>query len=174
MSGGSLSGCPDTVSVKPNRVTTRKTVTFCKRLEEAGISALTLHGRVMKMFYAGPVYYDVIKAVKDALSIQVIANGGALTRATYRELIDGTTCSNGMIARGALGNPWLFNEVEDFSAGPPTLDEFADEMECHIRGMAEFYGETQGFKIARKTILEYMRGRGFPSQLRASASFMHI
>lgn len=148
------------------------TVAFCKRLEETGISALTLHGRVMKMFYSGPVFYDIIKEVADTLSIDVIANGGALTTETHKELSEKSTCSRTMIARGALGNPWIFREVSDTDGKPPTVTEFADELERHIREMAEFYGEIQGFKIARKTMLEYLRGRGYPSTLRASASFI--
>ena len=148
------------------------TVSFCRRLESAGISALTLHGRVMKVFYSGPVFYDIIKAVRESVSVQVIANGGALSRESYLELLERSGCSCGMIARGALGNPWIFREIGVTPCAAPCVDEFANELERHISEMAEFYGEEQGFKIARKTILEYLRGRGFPSSLRASASFI--
>lgn len=147
------------------------TVRFCKRLEETGISALTLHGRVMKVFYSGPVFYQVIRAVRESLGIQVIANGGAMTRESYETLIKETGCSCGMVARGAMGNPWIFDSIQNQSP-PPALQEFAAELETHVRNMIDFYGIELAMKVSRKTILEYLRGRGFPSALRASISFL--
>ncbi len=146
------------------------TLQFCQRLENTGISALTLHGRVMKVFYSGPVFYDIIRLIRENLKIQLIANGGALTPATYQDLVQHSTCSCAMIARGAMGNPWIFEEIN--GGNPPTIQEFADELERHIHDMIQFYGEEQGFKIARKTILDYLKGRGFASSMRASVSFL--
>lgn len=149
------------------------TVAFCRRLEEAGVTALTLHGRIKKVFYSGPVAFHVIKAVREALSIPVIANGGGLTAETYFELLRETGCSRGMIARGALGNPWLFDAVNHPETHrPPTVEEYASEMETHVREMTDFYGVDLGFRIARKTVLEYLRGRGYPGALRASISYL--
>jgi len=148
------------------------TAAFCKRLENAGASAVTVHGRVMKVFYSGPVFYDIVKAVRESVNIQVIANGGALTPESYHTLLKQTGCTCGMIARGAMGNPWIFEALNDSGKYAPTVKEFSDELETHIRSMIDFYGEEQGFKIARKTMLEYLRGRGFPSALRASVSFL--
>lgn len=149
------------------------TVAFCRRLAETGIAALTLHGRVAKAFYSGPAAFHVISAVREAVPVPVIANGGALTPESYRELLEKTGCSRGMIARGALGNPWLFDAVlHPDSARPPTVEEFAAELERHVREMTVFYGEELGFRIARKTVLEYLRGRGFAGSLRASVSYL--
>jgi tRNA-dihydrouridine synthase B len=144
------------------------TVAFCKRLEETGIHALTLHGRIMKTFYSGPVFYDVIRAVRETLHIPVIANGGGLTPETCTPLLTETGCTRLMIARGALGNPWIFRELA--GGDPPTLKEFAVQLESHIRDMIDYYGYDLGFRVARKTVLEYLRGRGFPAPLRASVS----
>lgn len=145
------------------------TVDFCRRLEQTGIKALTLHGRLMRAFYSGPVAQDIIRAVQDALSIPVIANGGALTPEAFRELQEGSACSRIMIARGALGNPWIFHEVLH-GGSPPAVEEFATELETHVREMIDFYGPESGFRIARKTVLAYLRGRGFAGALRASVS----
>ena len=147
-----------------------KTVRFCKRLEDAGISALTLHGRVMSAFYSGPVFYDVIGQVREALHVPVVANGGALTAASWNTLLQETGCTRGMIARGALGNPWIFREIA--GGDPPSLSEFAAVLEKHILAILDFYGEEHGFPISRKTILAYLKGRGFPAPLRASVSFL--
>ena len=148
------------------------TVQFCKRLENAGISALTLHGRVMKVFYSGPVFFDIIRTVRENLKIQLIANGGALTPAAYHELLQQSTCNCGMVARGAMGNPWIFKGINGDPAYAPTVEEFADELEQHVHEMIQFYGEEQGFKICRKTVLDYLKGRGFASSMRASVSFL--
>lgn len=144
------------------------TVAFCKRLEDAGIAALTLHGRVMKAFYSGPVDFETISAVRETLSIPVIANGGALTASACRELAEKSGCSRIMIARGALGNPWIFENA----GRPPTVAELAAELETQVREMTEFYGVESGFRIARKTVLEFLRGRGFSGALRAGVSFL--
>ena len=148
------------------------TVRFAKRLEEAGAQALTLHGRVMKAFYSGPVAFHIIRAVREALTIPVIANGGIMDAASCREMREKTGCSRVMIARGALGNPWIFSEVSDPAFQPPSVQEFADELERHLHEMTAFYGEELGFRIGRKCILEYLRGRGYPGTLRASASYI--
>ncbi len=144
------------------------TVEYCKRLESTGISALTLHGRIAKVFYSGPVAFETISAVREALSIPVIANGGALTPEAAAELRAETGCSRIMIARGALGNPWIYREIE--GGLPPTVEELASEMDRHVQEITEFYGEELGFRVSRKTVLEYLRGRGYSGALRASVS----
>lgn len=148
------------------------TVRFVKRLENIGVSAVTVHGRVMKAFYSGEVAFDVIRAVREAVSIPVIANGGVTDSETCRELRERTGCSRVMVARGALGNPWIFQRIDDPALPLPTVDEFADELERHIADMIAFYGEELAFRIGRKTVLEYLRGRGYHGSLRASASFL--
>ena len=149
------------------------TVRFALRLQEAGAQAVTLHGRLMKKFYSGPVSYSVIRAVREALSIPVIANGGALSQPSYRELVSETGCANGMVARGACGNPWIFREIAAGRPDPPTLTEFSAEIRLHFESMMRFYGLENGLRISRKTLLEYLRGRGFPGELRASVSTLN-
>ena len=146
------------------------TVRFARRLEEAGARAITLHGRLMKSFYSGPVFYEIIRTVRESLKIPVIANGGAMTAALYAELVTKTNCANGMVARGACGNPWIFREIAAGRSDPPTLAEFAAEIRLHFESMLRFYGMENGFRISRKTLLAYLRGRGFPGALRASVS----
>ncbi|MBE6370735.1 MAG: tRNA-dihydrouridine synthase family protein [Lentisphaerae bacterium] len=146
------------------------TVRFARRLQEAGARALTIHGRVMKKFYSGPVFYDIIKAVRENLTIPVIANGGALSQPLYHELVTRSSCANGMVARGACGNPWIFREITAGHPDPPTLQEFAAEIRLHFESMMRFYGLETGFRICRKTLLAYLLGRGFPGELRASVS----
>ena len=147
-----------------------KTVAFCRKLRDAGIAALALHGRVMSAFYSGPVRCEIIRAVREALDIPVIANGGGLTPETFKTLLRDSGCSRGMIARGALGNPWIFRELT--GGGPPRLSEFCSVLERHVELILDLYGEEAGFPISRKTVLAYLRGRGFSGSLRASVSFL--
>ena len=149
------------------------TVRFALRLQEAGAQALTLHGRLMQQFYSGPVFYEIIRAVRESLRIPVIANGGALSQRLYEKLTAQTGCANGMVARGACGNPWIFREIAAGRPDPPTLAEFAAEIRLHFDAMMRFYGLENGLRICRKTLLEYLRGRGFPGELRASISSLN-
>ena len=148
------------------------TIRFAKRLQDAGAQAITIHGRVRKAFYSGPVFFDIIKAVRESLSIQVIANGGAFDKATFDELLVKSSCACGMLARGAIGNPWLFREVSSPDFKPPTYLELADELERNMGEMVAFYGEEMALVVGRKVMLEYLRGRGYPGTLRASVSFI--
>lgn len=149
------------------------TVDFCRRLESAGVAGITIHGRVMRRFYAGPVFTGIISAVRENLDIPVVANGGVFNRTQYADLLRDTGCANGMIARGALGNPWVFREITDPSFDAPTVSEFADTMESYMEDMLECYGREFAYVVARKTILEFLKGRGYPGSLRASISFLN-
>jgi len=150
-----------------------KTISLVKKLEDAGCQAITIHGRVQKAFYSGAVFFDIIKAVKEATNLQVIANGGVMDYNTAIELKEKTTCDVIMIARGAMGNPWLFSELSDNENFiPPTTKEFAKVIKWHISDMMNYYGEEFGLKISRKIILDYLKGRGFNGELRATISFL--
>lgn len=146
------------------------TVSFCLKLQNVGVSAITIHGRVKKNFYSGIVYTNIISDVRENLSIPVIANGGVFSRKDFLELLQKTGCSCGMIARGALGNPWIFKEIIDSKFEAPTVNEFADEILCYMNDMLEVYGKKFAYVVARKTLLEFLKGRGYPGSLRASIS----
>ena len=151
------------------------TVELATKLYNAGAKVITVHGRVRKKFYSGPVFYDIISAVREAVDCQVIANGSVFDFDSFCEIRKKSGCDSVMVARGAMGNPWIFDEIsstlelqqkQSSSVTPlwqaPTSREFADEVFTHISDMAGYYGLELGLKIARKVILDYMRGRGFP------------
>ncbi|MFA7184207.1 MAG: tRNA-dihydrouridine synthase family protein [Victivallales bacterium] len=150
------------------------TLKLAKGLADAGAEALTVHGRIRSRFYSGPVNFEMIAAVRAALDIQVIANGGVTGAASYTEIREKTACDIVMLARGAMGNPWLFRELADpENYLPPTPGELADELERHIREMIDYYGEALGLRVARKIILDYLRGRGFPGKVKNAVSFLN-
>jgi tRNA-dihydrouridine synthase B len=148
------------------------TVAFCRRLQDAGAQAVTIHGRLMRNFYSGPVFYKIIAAVRESLSIPVIANGGAMDGESFRALLRETGCAAGMVARGALGNPWIFREIADPSASPPDVEEFTETIRLYMADMLDCYGPEFAYVVARKSLLEFLRGRGYPGALRASVSFL--
>lgn len=143
------------------------TVLLAKRLENAGAAAITVHGRTREQFYSGEVYSDIISAVRSALRVQVIANGGVMDYPSYCKFRRDTGCDCVMVARGAMGNPWIFEELshpDNYKA--PTVAMFSDEIEKHVLEIIDCYGESLGFKISRKVILDYLRGRGYPGSLK--------
>lgn len=145
------------------------TVRLALALQEAGIQALTVHGRIERLIYAGPVAADVIGAVRAALRIPVVANGGIFNAADAAALRRATGCSRVMIARGSIGNPWIFRELlaaPGEAVPPPDRAEACQVMAEHVAGMIDLYGDAVALRCARKIILAYLKGRGFPHPLK--------
>lgn len=149
------------------------TVRLVKLLEDAGAQAITIHGRIRSAYYSGPVYADIIAAAAAAVKIPIIANGGIMGWSDAERLRETSGCSVLMIARGAMGNPWLFRElIEKDRYVPPTPAELAQEMILHMEGMVKFYGEQRAMLLARKIVHDYMKGRGYPHAWKAEISFL--
>lgn len=149
------------------------TLKLVKMLEEYGASAITIHGRIKEAFYSGPVNFEQIRQCRETLKIPVIANGGVMNFENYSEIREKTTCDKVMLARGAMGNPWLFDELQNHETfRNPTVTELAEEIRLHITDTCNLYGENQGMKLSRKIVHDYLKGRGFKSSYRAEASHM--
>lgn len=148
------------------------TLELVKGLASLGARSITIHGRVMAKFYSGEVFTDIIAACVAAVpDTQIIANGGIMSSYDAEELKRKSNCDAVMLARGMMGNPWLFNEVQLKDAYvPPTVEEWATEMTCHIEEMAAYYGESRGLTLSRKLVLDYLRGRGFGGESKNRAS----
>ena len=149
------------------------TVKFALALQEAGVQALTVHGRLWQMIYSGPVAFSVLRAVREALRIPVIANGGVFDAASAEELRRETGCTRVMVARGAIGNPWIFRELAATAgAAKPSAMELCDTIATHVSGMVDFYGENQGLRCARKIMHGYLHGRGYRHTLKEQVSHL--
>ena len=148
------------------------TLKLCRGLVNCGARALTVHGRVKKAFYSGTVHHEIIKAVRETFpEIEVIANGGVNSVESYKLMKERTGCTRIMLATGAMGNPWLFRQLQDpehFTQ--PSFQEWRAVIEEQSRGMVELYGSDCAFRHARKIFHDYLKGRGFNGSLRAIAS----
>ncbi|WP_026960424.1 tRNA dihydrouridine synthase DusB [Aliagarivorans taiwanensis] len=140
----------------------RNALEIAKIAEQAGIQALTIHGRTRACMYKGSAEYDTIKAVKQAVSLPIIANGDITSAEKAKAVLDYTGADAVMIGRGAQGNPWLFREIVHFlqtgeHIDPPSQQEVKDVMLEHLHNLYDFYGEYQGVRIARKHVGWYLK-----------------
>jgi len=142
------------------------TVSLAKKLENVGIRALTVHGRILDAIYSGPCHADIISAVRKELKIQVVANGGVVDLISYEKLKRESECGPVMVARGAMGNPWLFEYLNGSRNSEPSTEELCKEMETHFFELVDYYGEKATMKLSRKIILDYLEGRGYNSHLK--------
>ena len=152
-------------------------VEVAKLAEQNGAQAVTVHGRTKAQFYAPPVNYDIIREVKQALTIPVIGNGDISDAKSAQHMYEYTGCDYIMIGRGALGNPWVFREINEyFDKGiiikPPTLDEKCDVLLRHIKAVVEYKGERVGMREARKHTAYYLKGFRNAAKLRNLAFSM--
>ncbi|HZP12794.1 MAG TPA: tRNA dihydrouridine synthase DusB [Nevskiaceae bacterium] len=128
--------------------------------QDCGIASLAVHGRTREDLYEGDAEYDTIAAIKQALSIPVLANGDIDSPAKARSVLAHTGADGVMIGRGALGRPWIFREIAHFlSTGhalpPPTVGEVHAILSRHLRELHDFYGDGRGVRVARKHIQWY-------------------
>ena len=131
--------------------------------QDMGIKALFIHGRTKVQGYSGKVDYDVIRDVKKVLKIPVIASGDVLSSELAEKMLHCTGCDGLAIARGAFGNPWIFNEIKEFlkngkALQRPAPSEIIDVMREHLNLCVDFHGERIGVIAFRKFFGYYAKG----------------
>ena len=146
-------------------------VEIAKIIEEAGAAAVAVHGRTREQYYSGKADWDIIRQVKEAVSIPVIGNGDVTSPQKADELVKQTGCDGIMIARGAQGNPWIFSEMihwEETGELPPRpdKDEVREMMLRHARLQLEYKGEFSGIREMRKHVAWYTKGLKGAARLR--------
>ena len=139
--------------------------------ERCGIQALAVHGRTRACMYKGEAEYNTIRAIKETISIPVIANGDITSPEQAAHVLRYTGADAIMIGRGAQGNPWIFKQIQYFleygeHLQAPPLDEVAHTVVEHVKALHQFYGEYKGVRIARKHVGWYLNERPYGREFR--------
>lgn len=180
LAGEIIRKCVDAIK-KPVTVKIRKgfdddhvnAVEMAKIAEDAGAAAVAVHGRTRQQYYSGKADWDIIRQVKEAVSIPVIGNGDLLCAEDVIAMQEQTGCDGFMIARGAQGNPWIFQQIlHYFETGEimpkPSFEEVRDMILRHAQMMIDFKGEYIGIREIRKHVAWYTAGYKNSSKLRVA------
>ncbi|MFD1343422.1 tRNA dihydrouridine synthase DusB [Litorisediminicola beolgyonensis] len=144
---------------------------LARRAEGAGVRMVVIHGRTRCQFYKGQADWSAIRAVRDAVSVPVIANGDITDAGSARAALLASGAAGVMVGRGAQGAPWRLAEIaaELFGHEAPTIPEgsaLCNMISAHYEAMLTFYGSALGLRVARKHLGWYMDRAGTPTDLR--------
>lgn len=150
-------------------------VDIAKRVEDAGASAIAVHGRTRQQYYSGTADWDAIRRVKEAVSIPVIGNGDVDSPQKAEALMKETGCDAVMIGRAVRGNPWIFREVNHYFAtgellARPSVEEVREMILRHARAQISLKGEFTGIREMRKHVAWYTAGMRHSAGLRRESN----
>lgn len=144
-------------------------------IEECGGAAVTVHGRTREQYYSGRADWEIIRQVKERVSIPVIGNGDIWSAKDARHMLESTGCDGVMIGRGARGNPWIFKEVTAYLRSGkilprPSIEEVRRMILLHARLLVEYKGSYTGIREMRKHFAWYTAGLPNSAAMRAKVN----
>lgn len=153
-------------------------VEVAEAIEQAGASAITIHGRTRSEFYTGKADWNIIKQVKESVKIPVIGNGDIKTPEDAKEIFKLTNCDGIMISRASLGNPWIFEQIQEYLDGKEIRKIYNDEklkiILEHINLETEEKGEITGIREMRKHLAFYIKGTENASEIREKINHIEV
>jgi nifR3 family TIM-barrel protein len=150
-------------------------VEMAKIAEDNGAAAIAVHGRTREQYYSGKADWDIIRQVKEAVSIPVIGNGDVVDAISAKKLLDETGCDGVMIGRASRGNPWIFREINSYlDTGiippRPTVEEVCDTILKHARLSLQYKDEYIAVREMRKHIAWYTAGYPHSAKIRRAVN----
>ena len=147
-------------------------VEIAKIIEDCGAAAVAVHGRTREQYYSGKADWDIIRQVKEAVSIPVIGNGDVTGPESAKKMMEETGVDGIMIGRACRGNPWIFKQINEYlKTGvipeKPSIEEVREMMLRHARMQLECKGEYTGIREMRKHVAWYTAGYPNSAKLRA-------
>ena len=152
-------------------------VEIARIAQACGVSAIAVHGRTRAQYYAGCADWDIIRQVKEAVSIPVIGNGDIVDGTTAKKMMDETGCDGIMIGRAARGNPFIFNQVKKYLEDgtvveKPGMPQIRDMILRHCRMLIEEKGDYTGIREMRKHVAWYTAGYPHSAEIRRKVNMI--
>jgi nifR3 family TIM-barrel protein len=150
-------------------------VEMAKIAEDNGAAAIAVHGRTREQYYSGKADWDIIRQVKEAVSIPVIGNGDVVDGISAKKLLDETGCDGIMVGRASRGNPWIFREINSYlDTGiippRPTVEEVCETIKKHARLSLQYKDEYIAVREMRKHVAWYTAGYPHSAKIRRAVN----